>query len=79
MFNRHNILGKGTCLIRANTRGGTKSFDGFEILDQDILFREGLSSDSQWDGDTTQKTFRDISDQNTNTENQTLEDIVTHE
>jgi len=64
----HSILGKSTGLIGANARGGSEGLDGFEILNQHHLTGHSLGSQSKGYCDGGEKTFWDVSDNNTNCE-----------
>lgn len=68
VVNCHDVLREGSCFIGANARGWAKSFDRLQILHEDLLVMQFLRSNGQGNGDTSKKTFRDISNENTNTQ-----------
>jgi len=68
VVNCHDVLREGSCFIWANARSWAKGFDRLKILHEDLLKMEFLCSNCQGNGDTSKKTFWDISNKNTNTQ-----------
>ena len=63
--NGHSVLGKCTGLVRANGGGGAERLDGFQVLDQTVLFRHAFGGQGQAHGDGGEETFGDICDNDT--------------
>jgi len=76
VLDSHLVLSQGSSLIRADARGRSQGFDGFEILDQDLSVGKSFSGDSEGNGDTGKQTFRDVSDQNSDSEDDALQSAV---
>lgn len=79
VFNSHLVLGQGTSFVWANTWSWTQSLDGLQVLDQDFLVGKLFGSNGQRNCDTGQKSFRDVCDQNTNSENDAFKPWVTND
>ena len=76
MGDGHSVLGKSTGLVGANGGGGTEGFDSFEVLDQAVLFRHSLGGKSQADSDSSEETFWDIGDDDSDEEDDGFDDGV---
>lgn len=72
----HSVLGKGTCLIGADARGGSKSLDGLQVLDEHHLSSHSLGGKSEGYSDGSKKSFWYVSDNNTNGENQVGDNVI---
>ena len=72
----HSVLGESTGLVGANGRGGTKGFDGFEVLDEAVLLGHSLGGEGEADSDSGEETFWDISDDDTDEEDDSFEPVV---
>jgi len=68
--NGHSVLGKGTCLIRADARGGSKSLNRLQVLDEHHLSSHSLGGKSEGYSYGSKKSFWYVSNNNTNSENQ---------
>jgi len=66
----HSVLGECTCLVGANARSRSEGLNRLKILDKHVLLGHTLSGEGKGDSDSTEETFRDISDNNTNGEDQ---------
>mmetsp|Transcript_47293 Transcript_47293/g.64123 ORF Transcript_47293/g.64123 Transcript_47293/m.64123 type:complete len:340 (+) Transcript_47293:2286-3305(+) len=72
----HSVLGKGTGLVRADARGGTKSLDGLQVLNQNHLLMHSLGGKGKRHSDSSEKTFGHISDNDTNSKHKVGNGIV---
>jgi hypothetical protein len=72
----HSVLGKGTCLVGADARGGSEGLDGLQVLDEHHLSSHSLGGKSEGYSDGSKKSFWYVSDNNTNGENQVGDNIV---
>jgi len=72
----HSVLGKGTGLVGANARGGSKSLNRLQVLDEHHLSSHSLGGKSEGYSDGSEKSFWDVSDNNTNGENQVGDNVV---
>jgi len=76
MGDGHPVLGQSTGFIGTDSRSGTESLDGFQVLNQTVFLGHSLSSQSQANGDGSQKTFWDVSDDNTDEEDNSFDQVV---
>jgi len=72
----HSVLGKSTGLVRADGGGGTKGLNGFQVLDEAVLFGHALGGESKADSDSGEETFWDIGDNDTDQEDDSFEPVV---
>jgi len=72
----HSVLGKGTCLVGADARGGSEGLDGLQVLDEHHLSSHSLGGKSEGYSDGSEKTFWYVSDNNTNGENQVSDNVI---
>lgn len=66
--NSNFVLSQSSGLVRADARGGSKSLDGFEVLDEHHLLGHSLGSESEGHSDSGEKTFWDVGDNDTDGE-----------
>ena len=72
VLDSHTVLRERTGLIRRNNGGGTKRFDSFEVLHENVLSVHALGGQRQGHGDGREETFGDVGDNDTNHENYVL-------
>ena len=63
--------------IRANSRSGSESFDGFQVFDETIFLGHSLGGESETDSYSSEETFGHIGDNDTDEENNSFEPVVT--
>lgn len=74
--NSHLVLSEGTGFIGADAGSRSKSLNGFEVLDEDHLLGHSLGGKSKRNGDGSEETFWDVSDDDTNGEDQVSDQWV---
>ena len=72
----HPVLCQCSCLVRADGGGGAKSLHGLEVLDETVLAGHPLGGESEADGDGSQETLGDVSDDDTNQEDDGVQPVV---
>ena len=77
--NSHAVLGQGSGLIGGDGVDGSKGLDSLGGFDKDILGVHALGRDSQGNRDSSQQTFRDVSDNDTNSEDSRIQCLVASE
>ncbi len=76
MGDSHSVLGQSSGLIGANGRGWTQGLDGFQVLDEAVLWGHALGGQGEADSDGGQETLRDVSDDDTDQEDDSVEPVV---
>jgi len=79
MGDGHSVLGKRTGLVGTDGGGGSERLDGFKILDETVLSRHTLGGQGQAHGDSGQKTFWHVGDNDTDEEDDSLEPVVSEQ
>ena len=74
VLDSHTVLRKRTRLVRRNHGGGTESFDGFEVLHENVLRVHALGRQGQRHSHGGEETFRHVGDDDTNHEDDVLDD-----
>lgn len=72
----HSVLSQCSRLVRADSWGGSERLDSLQILDQAVLGRHSLGSESQTHGDSGQQAFWHVSDNDTNEEDDCIKPVV---
>lgn len=72
----HSVLGEGTSLIGANARGGTEGLNRLQVLNKHKFLGHTLGSKGQGHCDSGEETLRDVSDNDTDGEDEHINSLV---
>ena len=76
MSDGHSVLGQSSGLVRANGWGRTQGLDGFQVLDEAVLWGHSLGGQGEADSDGGQETFGHVSDDDADQEDDGVQPVV---
>ena len=72
----HSVLSNGSSLVGADARCGAKSLDILKVLHEHLLGGHALGSEGKRHSDSSEKTFGNVSDNDTNSEDEHIDGTI---